>query len=421
MALAAVRSGKWRVTIIEKGDAPAANVRDWDHVRLFSAWELNMSLDGIEVLQGGGKSEGAVLPPSDEFPTGQQYRETYLEPLVEWLSSSGECAIRCAMEVISIGRGRLLKSDMSGRAAVPFRVLMAVAGGDTTADMEEEIMECDAVVDASGTYGNGNWLGEGGVPALGERRLKDSIQRIIPDVLGAERSKYLGKTTVVVGSGYSAITTINQLRLLAAESPTEATSVVWATRRGHSSDVPLYERVENDPLPAREALSALANGIAEGSDVPGLSLRHLPGVQLAAIRKESVSGRLELSFHQGDDTDDNSGGGASVAVVADNVVANVGFRPQLNIFQELQVHQCYASEGPMRLAAALMASSGSGSNDCLQQVAPGPATLVSPEKNFFIAGMKSYGRSSKFLLKIGHEQVGMILGLLNQEGDGATA
>jgi hypothetical protein len=41
----------------------------------------------------------------------------------------------------------------------------------------------------------------------------------------------------------------------------------------------------------------------------------------------------------------------------------------------------------MRLAAALMAAGGGG-GDCLAQVAPGPATLVSPEPNFFVLGMK---------------------------------
>ena len=31
----------------------------------------------------------------------------------------------------------------------------------------------DNVVDASGTYGNPNWMGKGGTPALGERALRE--------------------------------------------------------------------------------------------------------------------------------------------------------------------------------------------------------------------------------------------------------
>ena len=100
-------------------------------------------------------------------------------------------------------------------------------------------------------------------------------------------------------------------------------------------------------------------------------------------------------------------------MIADNVIANVGYRPNSELYQELQIHQCYASDGPMKLAAALMASSGAGSSDCLAQVAPGKDTMLNPEPGFYIVGMKSYGRGSKFLLSIGHEQVGQVLELLD--------
>ena len=70
----------------------------------------------------------------------------------------------------------------------------------------------------------------------------------------------------------------------------------------------------------------------------------------------------------------------------------------------------------MKLAAALMAAGGGG-GDCLAQVfrfssfilknlsalvwqvAPGPATLLTPEPGLLVLGMKSYGRGSAFLLR----------------------
>ena len=39
------------------------------------------------------------------------------------------------------------------------------------------------------------------------------------------------------------------------------------------------------------------------------------------------------------------------------------------------------------------------------QVSHGPETLCSPEPGMLVIGMKSYGRNSAFLLKIGHQQV----------------
>ena len=76
------------------------------------------------------------------------------------------------------------------------------------------------------------------------------------------------------------------------------------------------------------------------------------------------------------------------------------------------MHYCYATQGPMKLASALMASTGSTSGDCLAQSAPGRQTMLNPEPGFFILGMKSYGRSSAFLLRLGHEQVQLVLELL---------
>lgn len=74
----------------------------------------------------------------------------------------------------------------------------------------------------------------------------------------------------------------------------------------------------------------------------------------------------------------------------------------------------------MKLAAALLsqtaAGGGGGSScDCLSQVLPGKECLIIPESRFFIIGMKSYGRSSSFLLRIGREQIEQIAELLRSE------
>ena len=74
----------------------------------------------------------------------------------------------------------------------------------------------------------------------------------------------------------------------------------------------------------------------------------------------------------------------------------------------------------MKLASSLLAakvaaeSSGdaSAAGDCLKQAAPGPELLTTPEPNFYVLGAKSYGRSSAFLLMLGHKQVQAVVGLL---------
>jgi hypothetical protein len=93
-----------------------------------------------------------------------------------------------------------------------------------------------------------------------------------------------------------------------------------------------------------------------------------------------------------------------LALAVDEMIALVGYAPDASIYEQLQVHQCYATAGPMKTAAALLGGGGGG--DCLTVGdAIGPDTLKNPEPNFFILGAKSFGTNSNFLLQVGHRQV----------------
>jgi hypothetical protein len=90
-------------------------------------------------------------------------------------------------------------------------------------------------------------------------------------------------------------------------------------------------------------------------------------------------------------------------VEVDRILALNGGVGDHSLYRQLQVHECYATCGPVRLAAALLAEGGGA--DCLAQAGHGPETLVNPEPGFFILGAKSYGRNSRFLMSIGWQQV----------------
>jgi len=64
-----------------------------------------------------------------------------------------------------------------------------------------------------------------------------------------------------------------------------------------------------------------------------------------------------------------------------------------------------ATAAPMNLSAALLSAVGSGPADCLAQASHGVDVLRVPEPDFFVLGMKSYGRNSTFLLRVGYDQV----------------
>ena len=398
MAASAVRRGL-RVSMFERGETVGANVKAWGHVQLFSSNALNVSADGSALL----REAGMALPAENAFPTGREYAAEYLEPLAMVLLQSGRVTISCGCTVLSAGRGALTKGQAIGvceaRCTAPFELLV-LQGGE-----EQAIGNLDALVDATGTYGNPNWLGKGGRPALGERamRANGTIRYMLPaeaeaDVLLA------GGSVAVIGSGASAITTLHMLRQRCAELDA-ALRVVWLTRR---TDAP-YTLIEGDPLPQRAALYQLGNDLAaasppaEGPPAEGFQVEHRGGCHVVRLVPSEGGGvTVEL---------EPSEGGERSSVAVRNIVAHVGFRPDAQLTAELQVHYCFASDGPMKLAAAMMAAGGGG-GDCLAQVSPGPATMLNPEPGFFVVGMKSYGRGSAFLLRIGHEQVQHVLSLL---------
>ncbi len=244
------------------------------------------------------------------------------------------------------------------------------------------------MIDATGTWGNPNTLGDAGIPAPGERPLADEIRRDIPD-FSAEKEDWAGRTILLAGAGHSAQTAVRALAELAREAP--GTKVIWALRNPE----PAWGTHEGDPLPDRAALAASAADLAGGAS-PAVETRR--GVVVEEIAKPD--GRFEVTLRNGAGTE---------TVAVDRVLSLTGAVGDHGLYRQLQVHECYATCGPIKLAAALL---GAGNSDCLAQTTHGADTLANPEPGFFILGAKSYGRNNTFLMRIGWEQVGEVFGML---------
>lgn len=369
------------VTVVESGYNVGAAVRSWSHVRLFSPWRLNVSEAGLSALA----TMGVPAPDPEVFPTGEQFCDAYLDAIAEYLFD--RVTFLFDTDVVAIGRGRVFKTQHigdGGRDTLPFRALIEGESG-------ERVLVSDVVLDCSGVLDQPNFVGVGGIPALGEAELDERIVRRIPD-LDRDREDFAGRTTLVVGGGTSAATTLRILLDLRELEP--ATRILWAT----ATDAQPFERIDDDPLPQRDALAELGNAIAAG----GHDVAWLGGFQVERLGRTDDD-RLRVVL--------TDAGGQSRVEVVDQLVANVGYRPNTALFEELQVHQCYATQGTMKLAASLLAAGG-GSGDCLAQDAPGPGLLENPEPGFFVLGAKSYGRNSAFLMRVGYEQVDAVMGLI---------
>lgn len=381
------RTENFDVVVLERKTV-AGNIRSWGHVRLFSPFGINSSEWGRAALNE------IELPGRDDLLTGIEFRERYLLPLSR--HSLLEGCIRENYNVVSIGRRQFWKGDAIGkpsRQTSPFRLLV-----ETRAN-HEEIIEADYVFDCSGTFGNHNWLGAGGMPAVGERSLAGRIDYCLPDIAGRDRDQFPGKRTLVVGSGYSAATAVVQLGKLRKQNA--QTEVIWLTRK--KSRGPLTT-IDGDQLRGRAELTAAANTLALEPDNGVTWINGGLVQQLSADHRDRIEVRIDVASEQG--------GFDRKVLTVDHVLANVGYRPDRFVYEELQIHECYASQGPMKLAAALLSET---SSDCMAQSVPGNDTLRNPEPGFFILGAKSYGRDSRFLLRTGLQQIGAAIELIAAE------
>ena len=367
------RERGYEARVFEAGSVGEHLLR-WGHVRMFSPWHMNHSPLGVQALGGSFRS-----PADGEFLTGAEHVARYLRPLAGVPLLAG--CIHERTRVLGIARDGLLKGDGigGGREGHPFRLLVEGPRG-------ESIVHADTVIDASGTYGLPNRLGAGQLPTCGERELQSRIDYTLRDVAGAQRERFAGRRVLVVGAGYSAATALDALLAL------DGTTVVWATR-GEAPQP--YVRIENDPLPERDRLGAFGNTLAAGAE-PRIEHRAQTTIEALEPRGDGFSVVL-------------CSAGRRERLDVDRILAHVGFSPDRSLYSELQVHECYASFGPMKLAAALL---GNATADCLTQSSAGPEALRNPEPSFFILGAKSYGRNSQFLIRLGLEQVRDVLGLL---------
>jgi len=381
-ALAATEAGV-PFTLYEAAAEVGANVRAWGHVRLFTPWDLDVSPRMRRHLDAAG----VAVPSGDDCPTGRELAERLLAPVAALPEVAPH--LRLSTRVVAVGREGLLKHEeiaTAERGRRPFRLLVADRSGG------ERIEHAGVVIDATGTYGHPNSLGDGGIPAPGERELAGSIRRDLPD-FAREAEGWAGKTVLLAGAGHSAETAARELAELARRAP--GTRVIWALRREAPAVTPDVAAT-GDPLPERARLEKAAAELAAGAS-PHVEVLH--GVAIEELRPKADGG-VEVVLR-------NGAGPGLLAV--DRVLALTGYVGDHGLYRQLQVHECYATCGPIQLSGALL---GAGAGDCLGQQSHGAEVLKNPEPNFYILGIKSYGRNNTFLLRVGWQQVEEVFGLI---------
>ena len=362
--------------ILEAGPRVGTFARAWGHVRMFSPWRYNIDKAALGMLEAAGWA----APAAEAFPTGDDLVDSYLQPLaaVPGIASCLKLDARVTA-VTRVGFGRIRSA---GRDAAPFEVRTIGAGG------RESSLMARAVIDTSGTWATASWAGASGIPAMGERQAAESIHYGMPDVRGADHERYAGRTTMVVGSGDSAKGTLIELARLAEAAP--GTSIIWAAR---NADL------------RRAYGGGAADGLAERGAL-GTRVRELVDRGVVSLVKPFAINQIADRGNALEVTGTAAHGERTVIV--DEIVVCTGFRPDLEMLREVRLDLDPALECPRALAPLI----DPNIHSCGSVRPHGAAELEQPEANFFIAGMKSYGRAPTFLLATGYEQVRSIAAYL---------
>ena len=300
------RSQGFPVALYEQS-TPGEFVGRWGFVKMFTPFGMNCTPLGKQTLRH--ENPKIELPADTDFLTGREYRERYLLPLAATLK---DC-IRPQCSVVSIGRSGWRKGDLGdSKKLPPFRLLVR----DNNV---EKIETADVIFDCTGTYGRPNWIGDGGIPAIGESAARAQLSYWLEDIRGAKKATYAGKTTILIGGGYSAATTAYELVELAQENP--ATWLIWLTHGAKSQPLP---RVPNDPYKERDRLAAKANHLAARCDG---NLEYRANTQIDEVTSHGpdkgfrVSGRVNNK---------------PMLWEVDRVIANVGYKPDVHLAAELR-------------------------------------------------------------------------------------
>lgn len=369
--------------LFELGHQIGANILKWGHVKLFSPWEYNIDKAAETLL----REAQIPIPNKTYVPYGKDIIEEYLKPLANLTGIKEN--IHLNSNVIAIGRNGLDKMKDDNREGLPFSIQVIENG-------KFKLYRAKAVIDATGTWQNPNPVGSGGISAMGEVENRAHIYYGMPDINETDNDKYVNKTTLVVGGGHSAIGSILALNKLIKKFPN--TKIHWLLRKQQVSDV--YGGQEADKFKARGTLGIQIEKLVKS----GAIKIHTP-VYIHEIEKNN--GQLVIKGLKHKDS--------FILQGIDEIISSTGSRPDFSFLREIRFDSDASIESVPKLANLI----DPNIHSCGTVRPHGEAELRQKEKNFYIVGMKSYGRAPTFLMTTGYEQVRSIVAFMNGDFDSA--
>ncbi|SET96451.1 Pyridine nucleotide-disulphide oxidoreductase [Salinibacillus kushneri] len=364
--------------ILEKGSDAGNHILEWEHIQLFSPWEFNIDQASKRLLE----QTNWVEPDPSHLPNGKELVDEYLKPLSNTKEIKDHILFNA--EVVDVTKKIADKMKSHSRELQPFVLYVK---------MNKSIrkFEAKAVIDATGTWSNPNPPFADGVWRT--EKLKESIHTDIPDVLN-EQEKYKNKHIAVIGSGHSALNSLNSLMDLKTKYP--KTEISWVVRKQNIEEA--FGGEEDDELEARGELGAKTHQFVN----QGLAKAY-PNFFVEDIDEQNGSFAIQSS------------NGVIINEV-DEIIVNTGARPDFSFLSEVRLGIDPAVQSTPELAPLI----DPNFHSCGTVRPHGEKELRHPEQSFYIVGVKSYGRAPTFLMTTGYEQVRSIAAYIAGDTEEAT-
>jgi len=218
----------------------------------------------------------------------------------------------------------------------------------------------------------------------------------MPDINGIMQKEFANKNVLVVGGGHSAIGSVLALDKLKASYP--QTNIQWLLREKDVSVV--YGGQEADGFEARGALGIKIEKLVNSGRVT----IHTP-VYIHEIQKSNdlleIEGVKDDKFY--------------IIKDIDVIVSSTGSRPDFSFLREVR----FDADATIECVPELAELIDPNIHSCGTVRPHGEAELRQKEKDFYVVGMKSYGRAPTFLMATGYEQIRSIVAYMKGDFEAA--
>ena len=155
------------------------------------------------------------------------------------------------------------------------------------------------------------------------------------------------------------------------------------------------------PVASQRQLAEAANRLTGGGNP---RLLHRPNVSIESIDFDAATDKFLVEFD-----------GDQEPQTFDRIVANVGYRPDSRLYEELQVRTHIRTGGPWGVGEQLIVAANTAASELSADRVP--TRSLTTEPHFYILGAKSYGRDSSFLMIAGYEQIRDLFSIIGDRAD----